>query len=180
MTQTQNTVPGTNFEALFRGMELNQTYKNELLKVGVNPDRLDAYYSTDAWYRTVQLAREFVYPTLESNAAYRKVGAAFVHGFFNTMLGQVVKTFAGTIGPVRLLKRVEPMMKEARKDMDVQVIAEAPTRFRITFLEPRPMAEFHAGVTETMLQYAKAKDLKVETVWHDASAGRYELVLTWS
>ena len=71
-------------------------------------------------------------------------------------------------------------MKEARKDMEVNVVADAPTRFRVVIREPRPMAEFHAGITETMLQYAKAKELTVETVWHDASAGHYELVLTWS
>lgn len=175
-----HTVPGTNFEALFRGLELNQPYRDELRKAGIDPDRVDAYYPTDAWYRTVELAREHLYPTLDRDEAFRRIGAAFVDGFFGTMLGQVVKTFAGTIGPVRLLKRLEPLMQEARRDMEVDVVAESPTHFRVVFREPRPMAEFHAGVTESMLHYARAKDARVETVWIDAAAGRYELVLTWS
>lgn len=165
------------FEGMFvRALRPEGGFAEELKRAGYDVERPQLRYPTTVWKQAVNIARRHVYPALPTEEADRALGRRFVEGFFNTIAGKFVQVAIPFVGPAGTLKRLPKYYKAARSHVRIEVIQEAPTRFRVVYVDPFPLPDFVAGMIEGTTRFLAAHPL-VDVL--QRSACGFELLVRW-
>ncbi|MFN7133736.1 MAG: DUF2378 family protein, partial [Myxococcales bacterium] len=120
---------GHNFEGLYlRGLasRLTPELRKELLKLGVDLNRLLPGYPVEIWMAGLRLTARMLHQGLPPHAAYQQLGQVFMRGYFETMLGKALLAILRVIGPERTFKRMTQNFRTGNNFNEVTSTVLAP------------------------------------------------------
>ncbi|MBF5041513.1 DUF2378 family protein [Aggregicoccus sp. 17bor-14] len=165
-------------ESLFRGLQVQGGFLDDLRQAGYDPFRPEVSYGTQVMRRCLDVAHRHLFPTLSKEEGRRQLGRRFVQGFAETQLGKMVVSGLPLIGPVRYLRRFPEHVKmDAREEARVTAVQLGERSFRMefrgdAFLTP----DFMSGVLEEGLRLTQ-----VEPTLSAEARGRgdFDLLVSW-
>lgn len=145
------------FEGLFRrGLTLDEALAASLEVHGYDASRPRPRYPGHVFAACVEAARAARHPSLPVDEGLRQLGAAFVTGFQETILGKIITTALPILGPARFLPRLPVRFRSLRTDATVVVDVTDANSATLVFTDPLPLGPFFAGVVEAALRLANA------------------------
>lgn len=169
-------------DALFRralGSKLGAGTRGRLREAGLDLDApLRPAYPRLTYYRCVHIVAEDLYRTLPSPEAMFQLGAAFIHGFNETLLGKAVLSVVRMLGPKRTLARMDQNFRSSNNYMKTELVERGPGSFELKLSQVSGVPDYFRGVIQTALTIAGAKNLVVKVVASDGTAAT--LTVQWT
>jgi uncharacterized protein (TIGR02265 family) len=154
---TEILVDGAVLEGLFlRGVKPTGALRDALKELGYDNDKPEAKYPRSVLIECVSCARRLAYPGMSDAAAYRKLGAIFVDGYFSTILGRLTAASLAVVGPGAALKRAEKFWR--RGDPGISIVSKeiGPKLWRLEYKNPIGPGDYVAGIIEAAGKRADA------------------------
>lgn len=167
-------------EALFVravGGQLPPETVEKLRQVGIDLTApLPSSYRVGIWVAGVRVLVDQLYPKLDADEAYRRLGERFMAGYFETLIGKALGAILRMLGPKRVLQRFEQQFRTGNNftRVDVQFTGDAEAEFWInhTFGEG---PGFIVGLLERGIGEAGAKEVKVHPLKMEGLGCRYRM-----
>lgn len=155
-------------EGLFcRALRPQGAFREELRRVGFDPDALQPAYTPGTWDAALSVAARHVHPGLPREEALEQLGEAFIDGWFQTLTGRLVGVAAPVLGPDGALKWLSRLWEVGAPGTEVASWREAPGDWRFTVRHPSPQPRFDLGLVRAGLRRAGVK-ATVELLERDA------------
>lgn len=161
------------------GQRMTPALKRQLKLDGVDLDKpLAPAYPVEVWMRVVHA----VGVHLEGGAdleAQKKVGARFMAGYFETLLGRSVLPLLKLLGPLRSLRRMTQNFRGGNNFVETKVTEASPTDVTLWMnhcLAGNP--GFVMGLLQHGLERIGAPSPRVEAVAH-APSGEATVRIRW-
>ncbi len=165
-------------ESLFRGLQVQGRFLDDLRQAGYDPFRPEPSYSAQVMRRCLDVAHQHLFPTATKEEGRRQLGRRFVQGFAETSLGRVVTQGLPLIGPMRYLRRFPEHVKfDTRASARVTAVQLEERRFRMEFRDdPFLTPDFMSGVLEEGLRMTGVEPT-LSAVAH--ARGSFDLLVSW-
>lgn len=164
VSEASGTTEGSAFEALFvHVLQPTGAFALELAEAGFDPDWMQARYPSAVWYRCLDIGRRHTFPGLPPAEGFRRLGQAFMEGYFRTLIGRVVSAALPLYGLQRTLDRLPRVWKGTQPTTEVTVVKDGEHAWHVTLNSPGVIPEFSAGVLEAAAAPVGAK-ITVEVV----------------
>lgn len=165
-------------EALLRPevLALTDAVRADLLREGVDVERLEPAYSLRAMRGVFDVVRRHACPELEEAAGYREVGRRFVRGFKQTPIGWIFSRMAPAFGPHLTIETLPRYLSTVRREFPVSVVTEGDARYRLLCPDPGTQGHFMAGAIEGVLETCGVAAYSVQVVPRPQG---FELEITW-
>ena len=151
------------FEGLFRRVLRPQgAFLEELKRTGYDPEHERASYPLEVWDAALKIAARHVHPGMPQDEALRRLGEAFLSGFFETLTGKLVSSALPLMGADALLKHLPRPWAVAAPGTVVETRQEAPGRWALVVRHPSPQPAFDLGMLTALLQRVRAKDVVIQ------------------
>jgi uncharacterized protein (TIGR02265 family) len=172
---------GSLFEALFaHGLVPAGDFKAELLRVGVDVDRLKGRYTGREFRDALEVARRHVHPQLRDDEAYRLLGRLLMVNFLNTLVGRVLGVALPLMHAKSFLERTPRFIRMGRPQVKVRVVA-VPGEAQAMDVSVEDPSDIPPGV---LLGIAEVGLERVAAVPHievtARAAGRFTMRVRWS
>jgi uncharacterized protein (TIGR02265 family) len=173
------TISQSAFEGLFRRVLKPQgAFLEELKRTGYDPQHERASYSLEVWDAALKLAARHVHPGAPRDEALRRLGAAFLSGFFETLTGRLVSSALPLMGAEALLKHLPRPWAVAAPGTVVETRQVAPGCWELVVRHPSPQPDFDLGMLTALLQRVQAKDASIEML--DRRPNGYTAQVRWA
>jgi uncharacterized protein (TIGR02265 family) len=166
-------------ESLFRGLQMQGHFLEELRAAGYDPFRPEPSYATQVMRRCLDVAQRHLFATASKEEGRRQLGRRFVQGFAETQLGKMVVSGLPLIGPVRYLRRFPEHVKmDTRERARVTSVQLDERRFRVEFRgDPFLTPDFMSGVLEEGLRLTGVEASLRTGAVH--GPGSFDLLASW-
>jgi uncharacterized protein (TIGR02265 family) len=166
-------------ESLFRGLQVQGRFLDELREAGYDPFHPQASYSAQVMRRCLDVAHRHLFPTATKAEGRRQLGRMFVQGFAETSLGKVVIAGLPLLGPMRYLRRFPEHVKmDTRAGGRVTAVQLDERRFRMEFRDdPFLTPDFMTGVLEEGVRRTGVEPT-LSAVSH-GERGSFDLLVSW-
>lgn len=139
--------------------------------------RLEVLYPMPSWERSVCIAAEEIHPNVERHVAFEALGAALTQGYFDTLVGQVIRPMVVLLGPARTMHRIEASVRSANNYTESSLIRHATNRYSVIVNEVGPLRDHLRGAVRRGLEVAGAQNLRCEVSSYDDE--RVILDISW-
>lgn len=119
-------------------------------------------YRAEDTYRFLPIVRAHLFPSLDDEEAYLRIGRLFLDGYFQTPLGVAVRVLLRLLGPERNVLRLPAYFEGGTSYLKVTVQKLAPGHFHLTISEVSVHPAVTQGVLEQAMKVAGARDPTVE------------------
>ncbi len=126
------------------GPKLTPELRARVREAGVDLDSKQAAWPMENFLRAVSVLGEALLPEVPEGERARRLGALFVGGFEQTMLGKAAAMMAKVIGLRRLLPRMSRNFRATNNYLDSETVDEPGGAVRLT---TRVKPQFHDFVT---------------------------------
>ena len=140
--------------------------------------RLEVLYALPAWERSVCIAAEELHAGVPQSVAFELLGAALTQGYFDTIVGQVLRPMVVLLGPARTMHRIEASVRSANNYTESSLVRHAPNHFSVIVNEVGPLRDHLRGAVRRGLEVAGAQNLRCEVSSYDDE--RVVLDISWS
>lgn len=124
-------------DGMFRkslGKRLTAACRAELKAAGLDLDRaLLPAYPLDQYFTFLEIAGRHLYPDAPLPQALFELGAGFLDGYHETLMGRAILQLARLIGPTRAVKRSAQTWRQGNNFTEVRVVERTPTCFELHF-----------------------------------------------
>lgn len=152
------TMDSSVFEGLFvRALKPTGAFLEDLKRVGVDPARLEPKYPEATFRAALDLACRHAYPELAQEAAWHRLGADVIAGYFTTILGRIAAGLVPAVGVEGSLKRLQFLWSAPQPAMRIQAERTGERDWKVTFENAHLPADFVAGVLEAGLSRSGTK-----------------------
>lgn len=159
------TISQSAFEGLFgRVLKPQGAFREALKRVGYDMDREVPAYPLATWDAALKVAARHAHAGVPQDEALRRLGAAFLGGFFETITGRLVSATLPMLGADTLMKKLPRPWAAAAPGTVVETRQLAPGRWEIQVRHPSPQPDFDTGMLTTLLGRVRARDVAVHFV----------------
>ena len=141
------------------GDSMTPSLRAQLLALGIDLEHLKPAYPNDDVVKAIRLTAEALFGGHPD--AMRKMGALFMKGFAETLMGRAMVQFMKVIGPRRSLQRMERNFRTGGNYIESRFTSLGVGKAQVWFNDVSGIPDFYAGIIETGGGFAGAKDLKV-------------------
>jgi uncharacterized protein (TIGR02265 family) len=173
------TISQSAFEGLFRRVLNPQgAFLEELKQVGYDPAHERASYSLQVWDAALKTAARHVHPGVPREEALRRLGEAFLGGFFETLTGKLVSAALPLMGGDTLLKQLPRAWAVAAPGTVIDARQEAPGRWELVVRHPSPQPDFDVGLLTALMRRVRAQGASIQLV--DPRPDGYTMQVRWT
>jgi uncharacterized protein (TIGR02265 family) len=159
-------VYATGVEGLFlRALKdrLTPELKAKIRAEGVDLEKkLALGYPLDVWIRCVDAAAQVLYPTLTLEEAHWTLGADFIRGYAETMIGRAMFGVLRLLGPMKAIAQLERSFRTGNNYVRTSFIELSPTSAEVWIAGVEGQPWFNAGIMLEGGRRIGAKNLRVE------------------
>lgn len=153
-------IPASTFEGLYvRALKPSGELLRELTAAGFNPGRMEPTYPPELWERCIEIARRHTFPGLAREEADERLGRRFNQGFFETLLGSLIKVSIPIVGFNGVVSRLPRTAPTAFPGIQVAVSPRAAGGFTVELWNSPVSGAFARGV---LLDSVEAVGWKVQ------------------
>jgi len=165
------------FEGLFQRLYTpDEAFAEDLRRAGFDLSRQQPQYPSPVFKRCLEVACRHVYPQQPEPEAMRLIGARFIEGFLDTIVGKMVGVVLPLLSPEAFLKRYPRFFAMAAPGVKLSVLEEAPRQWKVELHDSAPVPEFNAGMIGAVLQRT---GVKPEVRIRERSRFHFVLSVTW-
>lgn len=170
------------FESSVQGMlsclghPLAPDVKARLVALGVNPDKLLPAYTMEQFTRLMDFIGELRHPTLSADEKDYALGADFVRGFNQTLIGKATFAMARVLGPARTSRRLTHSMRTVNNYTGSEIVEEGATFVRV-WIAPVGRPHFYRGVFDEAGRVAHLTHYRAELTAFDGE--RADFTFHW-
>lgn len=169
-------------DGMFRkslGSRLTPACKAELKAAGLDLSQpLRPAYPLDDYFTFLEIAGKHLYPDKTAPQALYALGAGFVDGYHETLMGRAILQLARIIGPSRAVKRSTQTWRQGNNFTDVKVVERTPTCFELHFNLVGRYAEHTQGALYGALAVNSDLEVSVEILRREGQGAVY--LVQWS
>lgn len=159
------------------GKRSTERLKDRLRKIGLNLDRkFDPAYPRDTWEQVLEITREELFPEMEIDTGYFKIGEAIVDGYSETLIGKALVGVVRLLGPKRTLARMTKNLRSANNYNETAQSDLSENGAEIWINEGKMNPYYFAGIFAATVRFAGAKGVQVTVRKHDETGATYEVV----
>ncbi|NBD10819.1 MULTISPECIES: DUF2378 family protein [Corallococcus] len=165
-------------EGLFRsiGSSLTPDLRTKLNAVGLDLDaQSPRNTSRQVFADALRVTVEHLYPNVESDEGYRRLGVGIIHGVEQTVLGKALVSMWPIFGPERVVVRIQESFETVNNYMKSQLLTQGPAHHIIRVNECNGNPGYLRGIIEAGLTRAGARNLRVESFDFDGHACSYRI-----
>ncbi|MCI0668835.1 MAG: DUF2378 family protein [Myxococcaceae bacterium] len=172
--------PRRSFDALLQLVRTPpQSLLESLRRAGFDAERPRESYHPEVWRAAQDILRHHLFPDLAEGAGFRALGALFVGGFSQTVVGRVLAAAMPLLGPERIMARLPSYMKAGADGLPVTAETVRAGVWRVRVEASPGRLEFFCGVVEGLLRLVRVADPSV-TELSRFDAGGFEVLVCWS
>jgi len=140
-----------------RALQPTGAFAEELRTAGYDVLHPRAEYPTRVWNACLEVARRHTFPTQPRAEGQRRLGHLFMEGYFRTLQGKLAGATLPMLGPASVVKKLRSAWSPSQPDIALESVELAPADWRVTLGQEGIVAEFCAGLIETILERTHVK-----------------------
>lgn len=123
------------FEGLYvRGLKPTGAFKEKLRAKGFDLDRQQASYPLKVWTDCLDVSSAELYPGLVREQAWEQLGRRFIEGYFDTLVGAVIRTALPFLTPKLFVNRAPRFISTGMQHAQVSLTWDDERRARLVLL----------------------------------------------
>jgi uncharacterized protein (TIGR02265 family) len=140
-------IPAATFEGLFvRGLAPQGAFREALVRAGFDAAHMQVSYPAPVWEACLEMARTHACAGLARAEADFQLGQKFNQGFFDTMVGSLIKIGMPLLGLKRVIARLPRTAPTAFPGVQVELASIDERSARVRFASSPISADFARGV----------------------------------
>ena len=143
------------------GDAMTPALRAQLLELGIDLTRLQPAYADEVVTKAIRLTAVALFGGKPEAEALRHVGALFMKGFAETLLGRAMVQFMKVIGPRRSLERMQRNFRTGGNYIETRFTSLGKGRAEVWFNDVSRIPDFYAGIIQRGGEFAGATDLRV-------------------
>lgn len=143
------------------GADMTPALRQRLLELGIALTHLRPAYGIEVVARAIRAAGEELFPGQPEAQALRQVGALFMRGYAETLIGRAMVQFMRIIGPRRSLERMQANFRTGGNYVETRFTSLGPGIAEVWFNEVCGIPDFYAGIIARGGAFAGARELEV-------------------
>lgn len=170
----RNTVDAVVERLLVKGNKWTPRLEQELAAIGVrrhDPKDLPQ----ESWRRMLPLVARELFPHASTHDAHRKLGAAVLTSFAETLVGKALFTTLRVIGVRRGLERMTKNFRVGNNFTDSTLTGAPGNDVELWVSDVNDVPEYIRGLMETACAAAGGKDVQVEVLRFAPPAATYRI-----
>lgn len=140
-------------------------------------NRLEGFYPREVFYRCVAALGDELFPWMGADERMVQLGAAFMDGYNDTLIGKAAMQAAKFMGTRRTLQRMAENYRTSNNYMQVQLEELGPGDARLTLSQTSGVSGYFEGALRRGLELAGAEGVTVRREKDDGK--RCTLRVTW-
>jgi uncharacterized protein (TIGR02265 family) len=168
-------------EGLFQrslGKKLSAAGRANLKVAGLDLEKpLRPAYPFLEYVGFLEIAARDVYPDKSMQDAMFELGAGFLDGYLDTLMGRAILNFAKLLGPARAIRRSGRTWRQGNNFTQVEVIERNETCFELRFNVVGPYPEHTQGALYGALRVNEDLDVEVKLLERVGDGATY--LLSW-
>lgn len=142
------------FEGLYeKVLKPTGAFAEDLKKAGYDQERPQTEYPNEVWVACLDVTARHHFPQLERYAAWREIGAVFIGGFLQTLIGKLIGATLPFLSAKTFVSRVPRFVGTGLPGVRVTIEWLSETKARITLPGPHAGSSYVlAGVLDVMLR----------------------------
>jgi uncharacterized protein (TIGR02265 family) len=165
-------------EGLYRsiGDRLTPDLRAKLGEVGLDLDAQgQRNTSRQVFADALRVTVEHLYPEIEPDEGFRRLGLGIIQGLEQTVLGKALVSMWPIFGPERVVIRIQESFSTVNNYMKSELLTQAPAHHIIRVNECNGNPGYLRGIIEGGLAKAGARNLRVEPFDFDGHACSYRI-----
>lgn len=149
-------------EGLFvRGVGDRMTPALRAQFIGIDVKNLQPGYDDAVVTRAIRLTGEVLFADKPEPEALRAMGALFMHGFAQTLMGKALVQFMKVLGPRRSLQRMERNFRTGGNYIETRFESLGEGKAQVWFNDVSGIPDFYAGIIQRGGEFAGARDMLI-------------------
>ena len=132
-------------------------------------------YPISTMDRIVKIFAAELYAGVPPDEAQYRVGQLAMKRYGDSTVGKALMPLIRMLGPMRFLKRLPSMFRQANNYADVQVEVTGPTTFLLHHNEVSELPHYFRGVMQASIALIGLKDPQCQLLEYDGHRARYEV-----
>jgi len=175
---TERLIFGNSVEGMLRalGPELSPAVKQQLVALGVDPDKLRPAYGVPEYVKLLDFIGAQRFPQLASDERDRALGREFIRGFGQTFVGKATLTMGRVLGPMRATMRLTRTMRTVNNYSSAEALPVSSSAVQL-WCHPVLRPWYYVGVFEEAGQQLHGPSYAVELTKFEQE--RADFLIRW-
>ncbi|MEW5741358.1 MAG: DUF2378 family protein [Myxococcota bacterium] len=143
------------------GELMTPALRDQLRALGLELDRLQPGYPADLVSKSIRVTAAELFPTLPEPEALREIGALFMRGYTETLIGRAMVQLMRVLGPRRTLERMQRNFRTGANYIETRFRSLGPGRVELWFNDVSGIPDFYAGVMTAGGRQTGARNVRV-------------------
>ncbi|MHA7633839.1 DUF2378 family protein [Corallococcus sp. M7] len=158
------------------GASLTPELKARLRAIGLDLDeKIPHHTPRHVFAEALGITARHLYPDVDANEGYRRLGMAVIKGLEHTLLGKALVSLWPIFGPDRVLSRMQESFATVNNYLKTELITHGRANHTIKVSECNGNPGYHMGIIEAGLTRAGAKNIRVEPFDYNGHACSYRV-----
>lgn len=159
--------------------DVTPALKAQLRELGLDLDRpLLPGYPAALWPKVMALTAKTLYPGLEVQQAYARLGRRFIDAYFSTVLGGAVALMMRVVGPMRALGRLERSLRSAGNYQQTRFTPRGERQAELWISDVNGVSGWFVGMTSGAARHFGLEHERVTVLHDDGRSATF--LLEWS
>jgi uncharacterized protein (TIGR02265 family) len=133
------------------------------------------FYPLSIWRLSLDIIVRELYPDLQLDEAYRRLGQRMVLEVSETVLGRGMLALGRALGPRRLLMRMNHNFRNADNYVQMQLTELAPTTYEVWINETLGLPSYYPGILEAALGATGVREPRVQSLRVEGGSCTYRV-----
>ncbi|MBK7862413.1 MAG: DUF2378 family protein [Archangiaceae bacterium] len=143
------------------GEAMTPTLRARLVALGIDTAALRPGYDADVVTRAIRLTAAELFPGRSEGEALREMGALFMRGYVETLLGKAMIQLMRVVGPRRSLERMQRNFRTGSNYIETRFTSLGQGKVELWFNDVSDIPDYFAGVMIAGDQMANAPNIRV-------------------
>jgi len=133
------------------------------------------FYPLSIWRLSLDIIVRELYPDLQRDEAYRRLGQRMVLDVSESVLGRGMLALGRALGPRRLLMRMNHNFRNADNYVQMQLTELSPTAYEVWINETLGLPSYYQGILEAALGATGVREAHVRSLRVDGGSCTYHV-----
>lgn len=143
------------------GQDMTPSLRAKLLALGIDLTALKPGYDAQVVSQAIRVTAAELFPTKPESEALREIGALFMRGYVQTLVGRAMVQLMKVVGPRRSLERMQRNFRTGSNYIETRFTSLGPGMAELWFNDVSGIADFYAGVMSAGGRMAAAGEVRV-------------------
>lgn len=143
------------------GERMTPALRAQLLELGINLKNLKPAYDAAVVTQAIRVTGKALFAEKFEPEQLRAMGALFMHGFAQTLMGKALVQLMKVVGPRRSLQRMERNFRTGGNYIESRFESLGEGKAQVWFNDVSGIPDFYAGIIQRGGEFSGAKNMAI-------------------